>query len=49
MDIMEFYSQLLLVTDNYRQKSERAGPHPIGQHGQMVKRSLGPKSEVPDP
>ena len=25
-------------------KSERAGPHPIGQKGQLVKRSLGPKS-----
>ena len=30
-------------------KSERAGPHPIGQKGQLVKRSLGPKSQVPDP
>ena len=24
-------------------KSERAGPQPIGQKGQLVKRSLGPK------
>ena len=24
-------------------------PHPIGQKGQLVKRSLGPKSQVPDP
>ena len=30
-------------------KSERAGPHPIGQNGQLVKRSLGPQSQVPDP
>ena len=30
-------------------KSERAGPHPIGQNGKLVKRSLGPKSQVPDP
>ena len=29
-------------------KSERAGPNPIGQNGQLVKRSLGPKSQVPD-
>ena len=26
------------------QKSERAGPHPIGQKGQLVKSSLDPKS-----
>ena len=31
------------------QKSERVGPHPFGQSGQLVKRSLGPKSQVPDP
>ena len=24
-------------------------PHPIGQNGQLVKMSLGPKSQVPDP
>ena len=24
-------------------------PHPIGQKGQLVKMSLGPKSQVPDP
>ena len=27
-----------------KKKSERAGPHPIGQKVQLVKRSLGPKS-----
>ena len=30
-------------------KSERAGPHPIGQKSQLVKRSLDTKSLVPDP
>ena len=30
-------------------KSKRAGPHQIGQKGQLVKRSLGFKSQVPDP
>ena len=27
-----------------KKKSERAGPHPIGQKSLLVKRSLGPKS-----
>ena len=30
-------------------KSERAGPHQIGQKGQLVKRSLGPKSQILNP
>ena len=30
-------------------KSGRAGPHPIGQKGQLVKRSLGPKSQILNP
>ena len=31
------------------EKSEIVGPHPIGQKGQLVKRSLGPKSQVLSP
>ena len=30
-------------------KSEIAGPNPVGQKGQLVKRSLDTKCEVPDP
>ena len=35
---------LLINIEKKGKKSERAGPHPIGQKGQLVKRSLGPKS-----
>ena len=49
----EHFESLLGVqiqTDlKWTKKSERAGPHPIGQKGQLVKRSLGSKSLVPDP
>ena len=38
------FADVSLVCDDQIQKSERAGPHPIGQKGQLVKRSLGPKS-----
>ena len=34
----------IVIVDRRNRKSERAGPHPIGQKGQLVKRSLGPKS-----
>ena len=46
-----FYIHLKFVDDdiNNKIKSKRTGPHPIGQNGQLVKRSLGPKSQVPDP
>ena len=30
-------------------KNLTAGPHPIGQKGQLVKRSLGPRSQIPNP
>ena len=38
------YQALVLVWLGCGKKSERAGPHPIGQKGQLVKRSLNPKS-----
>ena len=31
-----------------KKRSERAVPHPIGQKGQLVKRSLGPRSSIPN-
>ena len=42
----EFTAQYGVKTERQEKgkKSERAGPHPIGQKGQLVKRSQGPKS-----
>ena len=32
------------IEEKRKEKSERAGPHPIGQKGQLVKRNLDTKS-----
>ena len=39
-----YFWQFLIGSKKDKKKSERAGPHQIGQKGQLVKRSLGPKS-----